>query len=100
MRLLSIKRLTHISGQKDYIEQYALSLLKREDSNADKIDVLLNINSAFKREKDWDDFAKIRAAELFDELCSETNVTNFSMQNSLGRKLNTIMELHDIDYLS
>lgn len=95
-----IKRLTHISGQKDYIEQYALSLLKREDSNADKIDVLLNINSAFKREKDWDDFAKLRAAELFDELCSETNVTNFSMQNSLGRKLNTIMELHDIDYLS
>lgn len=95
-----IKKLTQISKCKDYLEQFTNSLLRNKSSLTEKIELFIKLNDEFTTESEWKGYAKSSAEHLFNELCSQVTVDGFVAQNILGKKLNKIMALHDIEYLT
>lgn len=99
-RCIIIKKLTQISKCKDYLEQFANSLMRKVDSFTEKIDLFIKLNDEFAKESGWSEYSKESAAHLFEELCTQITVDGFVAQNILGKKLNKIMRLNDIEYIS
>ncbi|TCT16011.1 hypothetical protein EDC18_10225 [Natranaerovirga pectinivora] len=95
-----IKKLTEISTYKDYAEQFTFSLLKKQKNIEDKVGIFLKLNNKFLREKWWHEFVICKAQELFDDLCAQVTIDNFSAKNTLGESLNKILKQNDFDYLS
>lgn len=94
-----IRKLSEISGCKDYIEQFTYSILKEQKNTEDKVSIFLNLNEQFVKSQSWIEVAKGIADTLFSELCFDVTVDNFSAKNALGEKLNVIMKLNDLEYL-
>lgn len=95
-----IKKLAEISGCKDYVEQYTYTLLKQQNNIEDKINIFLILNEQFVKITSWSKVAKEEAQRMFDELCNRVTVDNFGAVNSIGEKLNKILRLNELDYLS
>lgn len=95
-----IKKLTQISKCRDYLEQFANCLLRKISTCTDKIDTFLKLDTEFADVAEWSDYAKLNAECFLDELCGQVSVDRFAVQNVLGKKLNKILGLHDIDYLA
>ena len=95
-----IKQLTKISECKDYLEQFASCLLQKKNTCTEKIEEFLKISDEFSQMNEWSEYARNSAKKLLDDLCSEVSLGGFTAQNSLGKKLNKILGLNDIDYLS
>lgn len=95
-----IKKLTKISNCKDYLEQFASALLRKNESNTDKINLFIKLNEEFNKETEWKNYSKECAEQLFGMLCAQITVDGFAAQNILGNKLNKIIGLNDMDYIS
>ena len=95
-----IKKLTLISNCKDYLEQFASALMRKVESHTEKINLFIKLNNEFGKETEWSDYSKVCAEQLFETLCAQITVDGFVAQNILGKKLNKIMGLNDIDYIS
>lgn len=95
-----IKKLTQISNCKDYVEQFSDSLLRNESAPEDKINLFLKLNEEFSAVKEWKVYSKESATKLLKDLCDNVTIVGFSAQNKLGRKMNKIVGLNDIEYLS
>ena len=95
-----IKKLTQISKCKDYLEQFAGALMRKTESNTEKINLFLQLDDEFNKESEWKDYSKDCSEQLFEVLCNQITVDGFAAQNILGIKLNRIIGLNDIDYIS
>ena len=95
-----IKKLTEISGGKDYIEQFTLSEMKKQSNNEEKIASFLKLNEQFAKVNEWKEVSEERANSLLVELCKHITLEKFQVQNVLGEKLNKVLGLHELDYLS
>ena len=94
-----IRKLSEISGRKDYIEQFTQSLLKKQNSADDKAGILLALNDQFLSVKSWAEIVIHIAQHIFEELCTQVSIDNFGAKNALGQKLNKILKYNDIEYL-
>lgn len=99
-KCIIIKKLTQISKCKDYLEQFAGALMRKTESNTEKINLFLQLDEEFNKESEWKDYSKDCSEQLFDVLCNQITVDGFAAQNILGKKLNRIIGLNDIDYIS
>lgn len=99
-KCIIIKKLTQISKCKDYLEQYANALMRKTELSTEKIDILIKLNDEFAKESAWNEYSRICAEQLFEMLCSQITVDGFVALNILGKKLNKIMGLNDIEYIS
>lgn len=95
-----IRKLTQISQRKDYIEQFANSLMLEVDALTEKINLFIQINEEFAKEKEWRDYSRKSAESLFETLCTQITVDGFAAQNILGKKLNKIIGMSDLEYIS
>lgn len=95
-----IKKLTQISKSRDYLEQFANCILRKMSICVKKIDTFLKLDTEFSKMDEWGDYARLKSEYLLDELCEKVSLDGFAAQNILGKKLNKILGLHDIDYLS
>lgn len=99
-KCIIIKKLTQISKCKDYLEQFAGALMRKTESNNEKINLFLQLDEEFNKESEWKDYSKDCSEQLFEVLCNQITVDGFAAQNILGKKLNRIIGLNDIDYIS
>lgn len=99
-KCIIIKKLTQISKCKDYLEQFAGALMRKTESNTEKINLFLQLDDEFNKESEWKDYSKDCSEQLFEVLCNQITVDGFAAQNILGIKLNRIIGLNDIDYIS
>ncbi|MCC8174438.1 MAG: hypothetical protein LIO65_08795, partial [Odoribacter sp.] len=83
-RCIVIKKLTRISKCKDYLNQFADSLLCEITSITDKIDSFIKLNDEFCKEVEWNSYANKCAEQLFEEMCSEIDLEGFTAKNVLG----------------
>ncbi|WP_455099567.1 hypothetical protein [Peptostreptococcus stomatis] len=95
-----IRNLTRISKCKDYLEQYTNYLLQDIESLTDKINLFIQINYKLRKEEYWWDYARTVAESLFEILCNNISVDSFVAQNILGKKLNEIIGMNDLMYIS
>lgn len=95
-----IRNLTRVSKCKDYLEQYSNYLLRDIESLTDKINLFIKINEKFLKEEYWKDYARTVSESLFETLCSSISVDSFVAQNILGKKLNEIIGMNDLMYIS
>ena len=95
-----IKKLTQISGCKDYLEKLSNTLINRTDSDTEKIDTFVKLNDEFVKEVGWTGYSKDCAEGLFEKLCNYINRDGFAAQNILGKKLNKIIRLNEIEYVT
>ena len=93
-------QLTKLSQCTDYLEQYAMVELKKYDDYAGKINRFLELNEMFNNMIEWQDYSRKTAEILFDNLCQKVTLDGFTVQNDLGKKLNKILKLNDIDFLN
>lgn len=99
-KCIIIKKLTQISKCKDYLEQFAGALMRKTESNNEKINLFLQLDEEFNKESEWKDYSKDCSEQLFEVLCNQITVDGFAAQNILGKKLNRIIGLNDLDYIS
>lgn len=95
-----IKKLTQISKRKDYLEQYANALIRKMSMPTEKIDLFIKLNDEFVEESEWSEYSKVCAENLFEELCTQVSADGFVAQNILGKKLNKVLGLNEIEYIS
>lgn len=95
-----IKKLTEVSGCKDYAEQFTFSLLKIQKNTEDQIEILLMLNNQFTKEKWWSEIAISKAHDLLTDLSTQVSIENFSEKNSIGESLNKIVKKNDLEYLN
>ncbi len=95
-----IKKLTEISKSEDYVEQFAICELKKKEACNDRIEIFLKLNDEFSKVKEWKKYSRDKSEELFQELCEQVTITNFAAHNVLGKKINNILGLSEMDYLS
>ncbi|WP_315369234.1 hypothetical protein [Oribacterium sinus] len=99
-KCIIIKKLTIISKCKDYLEQFANALLCKTESYTEKINLFFKLNEEFINETEWKDYSQECAERLFEMLCTQITVDGFAAQNILGKKLNKIMGLNEVEYIS
>ena len=99
-KCMIIKKLTIISKCKDYLEQFANALLCKTESYTEKINLFFKLNEEFINETEWKDYSQECAGRLFGMLCTQITVDGFTAQNILGKKLNKIMGLNEVEYIS
>ena len=99
-KCIIIKKLTIISKCKDYLEQFANALLCKTESYTEKINLFFKLNEEFINETEWKDYSQECAERLFEMLCTQITVDGFAAQNILGKKLNEIMGLNEVEYIS
>ena len=92
--------MTIISKCKDYLEQFANALLCKTESYTEKINLFFKLNEEFINETEWKDYSQECAERLFEMLCTQITVDGFAAQNILGKKLNKIMGLNEVEYIS
>lgn len=95
-----IKQLTKVSGSGEYIEKFAQSILISKNSLTEKIETFINLNESFNKVDFWNEYAKTNANIMLDELSNQVSVDSFMAQNMLGKKLNQILRMNDLDYLN
>ena len=95
-----IRNLSRISKCKDYLEQYTNYLLRDIESLTDKINLFIQINGKLLKEEYWGDYARMVAESLFETLCNNISVDSFVAQNILGKKLNEVIGMNDLMYIS
>lgn len=95
-----IRKLTQISKCKDYLEQYADTLIRKTDIFNEKIDLFIKLNDEFSKESEWVEYSRNRAESLFEELCAQVSVEGFAAQNIMGKKLNKVIGINEIEYIS
>ena len=95
-----IKKLTQISKCKDYLEQYSNTLIHKMSSSSERIDLFIKLNDEFSKEAGWTEYSKVCAENLFEELCTQVSVEGFAAQNIMGKKLNKVIGLNEIEYIS
>lgn len=92
-------QITKLSQCKDYLEQFANFELKKYDDYTEKINHFLKLNEEFTKMSEWQDYSKKTAEILLEDICQQVTIEGFNVQNGLGKKLNKILALNDIDFL-
>lgn len=95
-----IRKLTQISQSKDYLEQFSNFLMRDTKLLTEKINLFIQINEEFAKEKYWSDYSRNLAESLFEMLCTQITVDGFAAQNILGKKLNKVIGMSDLEYIS
>ena len=93
-----IKKISDIS-QKEYIEEFAVKNIEKQEKIEDKIAILIELNEEFKSSKFWKDIVYQKARKLFENLCLEVTLKNITEKDRLGQKLNKILSYNELTYL-
>lgn len=94
-----VKKISDISQKKEYIEEFAVKNIEKQEKIEDKIAILIELNEEFKSSKFWKDIVYQKARKLFENLCLEVTLKNITEKDRLGQKLNKILSYNELTYL-
>ena len=94
-----VKKISDISQKKEYIEEFAVKNIEKQERIEDKIAILIELNEEFKSSKFWKDIVYQKASKLFENLCLEVTLKNITEKDRLGQKLNKILSYNELTYL-
>ena len=94
-----VKKISDISQKKEYIEEFAVKNIEKQERIEDKIAILIELNEEFKSSKFWKDIVYQKASKLFENLCLEVTLKNIAEKDELAQKLNKILNHNELIYL-
>lgn len=94
-----VKKISDISQKKEYIEEFAVKNIEKQEKIEDKIAILIELNEEFKSSKFWKDIVYQKASKLFENLCLEVTLKNIAEKDELAQKLNKILSYNELTYL-
>ena len=75
---LGVTILKCIEEKKEYIEEFAVKNIEKQEKIEDKIAILIELNEEFKSSKFWKDIVYQKASKLFENLCLEVTLKNIA----------------------
>lgn len=94
-----VKKISDISQKKEYIEEFVVKNIEKQERIEDKIAILIELNEEFKSSKFWKDIVYQKASKLFEKLCLEVTLKNITEKDELAQKLNKILSYNELTYL-
>ena len=94
-----VKKISDISQKKEYIEEFAVKNIEKQERIEDKIAILIELNEEFKSSKFWRNIVIQKATELFEKICLEVTLKNITEKDELAQKLNKILSYNELTYL-
>lgn len=94
-----VKKISDISQKKEYIEEFTVKNIEKQEKIEDKIAILIELNEEFESSKFWKDIVYQKARKLFENLCLEVTLKNITEKDRLGQKLNKILSYNELTYL-
>lgn len=94
-----IKKISDISQKEEYIKEFVVKNIEKQERIEDKIAILIELNEEFKSSKFWKDIVYQKASKLFENLCLEVTLKNIAEKDELAQKLNKILNYNELIYL-
>ena len=95
-----ISIVSKFNSKQNVLDLYTKKKLDEQVLIEHKVKVFDEINSYFGTLESWNEISNIYAKSLFDVVCREIDIETFSAKNSAAKKLNRIIKLDEVDFLS